>query len=178
MHESRLANLLGAAALNLSEKMTGAAATAAGVSTSGAAALVTLAEFPGLGVTELGNRIGLSQPACARMLDQLAGQGLVERQTRSGRSVSVVLTEPGEQAAHRALRARDDELASVLRHVPDEQRAGLGPALESLLRGLHEEFRSAERICRLCDHASCTAHHQRCPVGQSQRDRDRPRSSP
>jgi MarR family transcriptional repressor of emrRAB len=170
MHEPRLGNLLGAAVLNLSDRLTGAAAAAAGVSLSGTAALVTLAEFPGLGGTELGRRIGLSQPACARMLDQLVARDLVRRQERTGRAVSVVLTRAGRAAATRALRAREEVLDAALRTVSEPERAALEPALESLLRGLHAEVRSGDLLCRLCDRAGCVAHERVCPVGQAQRE--------
>jgi MarR family transcriptional repressor of emrRAB len=168
MHESRLANLLGAAVLNLSDRMTAAAAAAAGVSLSGTAALVTLAEFPGLGGTELAHRIGLSQPACARMLDQLEARGLVRRQEKTGRAVAVVLTRAGRAAAARSLKARQDVLAGALRTMPD--RSALEPLLEQLLRGLHADVRSGDLMCRLCDRNGCVARERICPVGQAQRE--------
>jgi MarR family transcriptional repressor of emrRAB len=167
MHETRLANLLGAAVLNLSDRLTGAAAAAAGVSVSGTAALVVLAGFPGLGGTELGRRIGLSQPACARMLDQLEVRGLVRRQAKSGRAVAVQPTPAGREAAARALEARQDVLVTALRAVPG--RAALEPLLESLLRGLHAEVRSGDLMCRLCDRPGCVAERRTCPVGQAER---------
>ncbi|WP_410674809.1 MarR family winged helix-turn-helix transcriptional regulator [Amycolatopsis sp. cmx-4-68] len=168
MHESRLANLLGAAVLNLSDRMTAAAAGAAGVSLSGTAALVVLTEFPGLGGTELGRRIGIGQPACARMLDQLEARGLVRRQAKTGRAVAVVLTRAGREAAARALEARQEVLLAALRTMPD--RAALEPLLEQLLRGLHAEVRSGDLMCRLCDRPGCVAHQQTCPVGQAGRE--------
>ncbi|WIX85059.1 MarR family transcriptional regulator [Amycolatopsis sp. DG1A-15b] len=168
MHETRLANLLGAAVLNLSDRMTGAAAAAAGASLSGTAALVVLAEFPGLGGTELGQRIGLSQPACARMLDQLEARGLVRRQAKSGRAVGVRLTRAGRSAANRALEARQEVLAGALGAVSDPD--ALEPALAQLLRGLHAEVRSGDLMCRLCDRPGCVAQDRICPVGQAQRE--------
>ncbi|MEV6645077.1 MarR family transcriptional regulator [Amycolatopsis sp. NPDC051371] len=167
MHESRLANLLGATVLNLSDRMTAAAVAAAGASLSGTAALVVLAEFSGLGGTELGRRIGLSQPASARMLDQLEARGLVERQSRQGRAVAVVLTPEGRAAAKRALEARQEVLVTALHAVPDN--AKLEPVLEQLLRGLHDEVREGDLMCRLCDRPGCVANQKICPVGEAGR---------
>ncbi|WIV62111.1 MarR family winged helix-turn-helix transcriptional regulator [Amycolatopsis nalaikhensis] len=147
--------------------MTAAAAGAAGVSLSGTSALVVLTEFPGLGGTELGQRIGLSQPACARMLDQLEARGLVRRQAKQGRAVAVVLTRSGRAAAARALDARQKVLVAALRAVDDH--AALETALEQLLPGLHAEVRSGDLMCRLCDRACCVADAQLCPVGQAER---------
>jgi MarR family transcriptional repressor of emrRAB len=168
MHESRLANLLGATVLTLADRMTAAAAAAAGVSLSATAALVVLGEFPGLGGTELGHRTGLSQPAAARMLDQLEARGLVERQDKRGRAVAVVLTPEGRAAANRALEARQEVLVSALRAVPG--RTALEPVLEQLLRGLHDEVRDGDLMCRLCDRPGCVADQRVCPVGQAERD--------
>ncbi|MEU8351904.1 MarR family transcriptional regulator, partial [Streptomyces sp. NPDC048845] len=93
MHDAaRTANLLGATTLALSDLALAGAARDAGVSASGAAALVSLSSAPGLGVTELGRRIGLSQSAAARMVDALVANGLVERSPTAGRQVSVALT--------------------------------------------------------------------------------------
>lgn len=168
MHDTRLANLLGATVLNLSDRMTAAAATAAGVSLSGTAALVVLAEAPGLGGTELGHRIGLTQPACARMLDQLEARGLVRRQAKTGRAVGVVLTRAGRAAADRALTARQEVLVNALRAVSD--RDTLEPVLEQLLRGLHAGVGSGDVMCRLCDRPGCVARERICPVGEAERE--------
>ena len=85
MHdEQRLANLLGATALALVDLTLGEATKAAGVSSSSAAALVSLAARPGVSVTELGRRVGLTQPAAARMVDSLEADGLVERRPKLG----------------------------------------------------------------------------------------------
>jgi DNA-binding IclR family transcriptional regulator len=51
-----------------------------------------LADAPDLGVTGLGRRVGLSQPAAARMLDTLAAAGLARRTPGPGRTVPVRLT--------------------------------------------------------------------------------------
>jgi DNA-binding MarR family transcriptional regulator len=69
MHDDfRTANLLGATVLALSDVVVAEATRAADTSSSGAAALVVLSTAPGLSVTELGRRIGLSQSAAARMV--------------------------------------------------------------------------------------------------------------
>lgn len=184
MHDERLANLLGAAALTVAERMTSAAARAAGVSVSGAAALVTLAETGesagrgAIGVTELGRRIGLSQPACARMLDQLAASGLVVRTPGGGRNVALHLTEEGTAAAGRARRARGEELREVLAGLAPGQRAVLTDALEPLLARLYGQVGSEDVVCRLCDRGSCLAAGHVCPVGRAAREARAARAAP
>ena len=162
MNRSRVANLLGAGALAVAERVSGEAARAAGVSASGAAALSTLLVEPGIGVTELGSRIGLSQPAAARMLDTLIAAGLVERHHPGGRGVRLTLTETGRASAEKLLEARGRVLLELLEPLTDDQVRAFAPALEALLAGLVENRRSEYLLCRLCDRQVC----ERCPVGK------------
>ena len=172
MHDTaRTANLLGATALAVTDIALEAVSRTAGTSTSAAAALVVLRTSPGLSVTELGRRIGLSQPAAARMVASLEAAALVERRPGTGREVCVTPTPAGTDAASRLLRARAQplhELVSVL--DPDEQRA-LADLLARLLTRLYTDAPSSELLCRLCDRHSCTTGAP-CPVGQAERDQD------
>lgn len=173
MNESaRTANLLGAAALTLADQLTSAVTVAGGTSASGAAALVTLLDDPGLGVTELGARIGLSQPAAARMVDSLAARGLVQRQQGpTGRSVALHPTEHGRDAARHVLECRLEALARLVDGLETDEREALTRGLEKLLDALFEEVGSEYVLCRLCDRRTCTAGGAPCPVGQAARDR-------
>ena len=169
MHESdRTANLLGAAALAVTDLMLAGATRAAGVSASGAAALVVLRAAPDLSVTELGRRVGLSQSAAARMVDSLAASSLVRRHGRTGRSVSVRLTARGTRAADRLLAARAGPLAELLADLGDADRAALTRLLESLLAKVYEQAGSTGLVCRLCDRPACTTGAT-CPVGDAER---------
>lgn len=95
MHEAaRTANLLGATALAVTDLALAGVARAAGTSTSGAAALVVLVASPGLSVTELGRRVGLSQPAAARMVDSLQAGGSRGRWPDSRSSATCSPPEP------------------------------------------------------------------------------------
>lgn len=173
MHEtSRTANLLGATALAVNDLALAAVADAAGTSTSGAAALAVLSASPGLSVTELGRRVGLSQPAAARMVDSLQAGDLVQRHPGSGREVRVMPTLAGKEVATHLLAARSRplyDLVSVL--DPDEQQT-LAGLLGKLLVRLYAQVGSSELLCRLCDRSSCTTNAA-CPVGQAERDQDR-----
>jgi MarR family transcriptional regulator, negative regulator of the multidrug operon emrRAB len=173
MHDSaRTANLLGATALALTDLVLAGATRAAGVSASGAAALVTLSDFPGLSVTELGRRVGLSQSAAARMVDSLEADGLVERPPREGRHVMVHLTKAGTQATRHLLDARGGPLTDVIASLDKEDEDALARLLTKLLTRLYPHFGNAELMCRLCDRASCTAEST-CPVGAADREHQR-----
>jgi MarR family transcriptional regulator, negative regulator of the multidrug operon emrRAB len=170
MHdEARAANLLGAAALAVTDLLLTGVTAAAGTSSSGAAALVVLRASPGISVTELGRRVGLTQPAAARMVDSLEQRGLVARHPTLGRSVAVRPTPAGVAAADSLLDARGGRLTALVRALPPEDREALSRVLERLLTAVYGEVRSSELVCRLCDRAACTADAV-CPVGQAERD--------
>jgi MarR family transcriptional regulator, negative regulator of the multidrug operon emrRAB len=168
MHEPRTANLLGATVLALSDQVLAGATRSVGVSASAAAALVVLSNSTGLSVTELGRRVGLSQPAAARMVDSLEADGLVERHRSRSRWVTVSLTRSGRRSARRLLSARGGPLADAVADLEPEEREALSDLLSKLLTRLYDEIGSSELICRLCDRAACTTQAT-CPVGAAER---------
>ncbi len=165
MHESRLANLLGACGLAVADLTLRNVTTR--LSASGAAAVVVLASGPVSG-TELGRRVGLTQSAATRLVDTLVGAGLAERSSRAGRVVLVGLTPTGHRAAAELLAARESTLADVLSVLSADERTGLGGLLEKLLTRLYGDIGSADLRCRLRDRSACTTGGH-CPVGQAAR---------
>jgi MarR family transcriptional regulator, negative regulator of the multidrug operon emrRAB len=165
MHESeRLANMFGAAALAATEAMTAAAASVTDAGLSAAAALVTLASDPGIGVTELSRRLGLSQPGATRLIDSLVGRGLVlSSQEPGGRTVALRLTGAGAEKARLFLAERDRALAALIAPLDERARRDLDAALSLMLERLTDAGASANRTCRLCDEQACTATAP-CPV--------------
>jgi MarR family transcriptional repressor of emrRAB len=129
VHES--ANLLGATALAVADVALAGVTGAAGVSASGAAALVVLSVFQHLNVTDLGRRVDLTQFAAARIMDSLEADGLVERRPSRGRWVSVRLTRAGRQAARRVLAARAAPLTEVVAALDDDDQVALAGLLAS-----------------------------------------------
>jgi DNA-binding MarR family transcriptional regulator len=185
MHDNgRLANLFGAAALAATGAMTAAAAAVTDGGLSAAAALVTLASEPGIGVTELSRRLGLSQPGASRLIEALAARGLVlsgkhsEPQASSkhgepeagGRSVSLRLTPAGVAKARLILAERERALAALLAPLSERARPELDAALSAVLERLTEEGAPVHRTCRLCDEQACIAAAP-CPVDQAWRRR-------
>ncbi|PSK93642.1 DNA-binding MarR family transcriptional regulator [Murinocardiopsis flavida] len=162
--------MLGAASLALSDLLLAGATAAAGTSASGAAALVVLAADPGLSVTELGRRVGLSQPAAARMVESLEKQRLVRRERTWGRWVAVRPTDLGAQAAHSLLASRGSALRTAVGRLDEHEQEQLDTLLAKLLTGLYTAPGDAERLCRLCDRDACQARGAVCPVGQADRD--------
>jgi len=170
MQVDRLANLLGAAGLAVTDVVLAGVADTVEVSPSGAAALVVLSTSPGLSVTELGRRVGLSQSASVRMVDSLQARDLVDRRSGARRGVSLEPTAAGRQAARELLDARARRLATLFAPLGDAQREHLARLLGMLLAGLYAEIGDADLLCRLCDRDCCT-RDDICPVGQAERDR-------
>lgn len=177
MHDSdRVANLLGALGLAVSDLAVRGVAGEAGVTVSGAGALVSLAAAGGLSVTELGRRVGLSQPAASRLVDGLQADGLVTRRPNpyGGRWMIVHPTEAGREAALRLLTARGGPLRDALSALDGDERRALSGLLEKLLTRLYDHVGNAEYMCRMCDRASCVAGSATCPLGAAERARSGP----
>ena len=179
----RLANLLGAWALAASDRMTAAAAVAAGRGGQAPAALVALEQFAGGGTIEqLRHVLGLTHSASVRLVDALVADGLVGRARGAGdrRSVALRLTPSGRRAAQRIRRARATAVQETLRGLSDAQRRSLTALAEHLtgdLAALRLERRALGQaptggwLCRLCDFEACGRPDGRCPAAARARRR-------
>src|SRR5918992_2376686 len=72
---ARLANLLGALALEGAGALEAATRPVVGQAGAAAAALVTIAAHPGRTIEELRAPLGLSQPGAVRLVERLPGAG-------------------------------------------------------------------------------------------------------
>jgi DNA-binding MarR family transcriptional regulator len=171
MHDlAGIANRLGAASLALTDLALREAKQLRRLSTSSTAALVSLFADPGLSVSELGRRVGLSQPAAARMVDALEADDLVERvpSTVNRRWVTVRPTQQGDRLAQQLLRGRNAPLVDTVANLSESDQLALAELLDKILTHLYAEVGQGQHICRLCDRRSCTRWAP-CPVGQAER---------
>jgi len=162
-------NLLGAAVLALSDDMNVATARAAGQGGQAPAALVELAEHPGLTVDGLRRRLKLTHPAVVRLLDRLDERGLARRR-RGGadaRATSITLTEQGQAVAAAVTASRGAVLEKAMLTMTDDQQRHLEQLLETLLAAWPRALDHSCQMCRLCDLSACPA--DRCPVEQRYR---------
>jgi DNA-binding MarR family transcriptional regulator len=174
----RLANILGAWALAVSDRVTAAAAAAAGRGGQAPAALVALHQFAGGGTIEdLRQVLGLTHSAVVRLIDGLVADGHVARRESRGdrRSVALALTPSGRAAARRILRARAQAVETTLDGLTDAQRRSLTTLAERLTgdlaaRRIEERQRGAIPpagwLCRLCDFQACARPEGRCPAAR------------
>ena len=173
---ARLGNLAGAWALALSDRVTSAAAAAAGRGGQAPAALVALDQFAeGSTIERLSQVLGLTHSAAVRLIDALVVDGHVVRSHRAGdrRSVALRLTPAGQATAQRVARARAAALQEAITGLSDDQRlalTGLAEQLTADLAALRLEQRAAGEppaggwLCRLCDFRACGRLEGRCPA--------------
>jgi predicted MarR family transcription regulator len=109
--------------------------------------------------------LDLTHSGAVRLVDRLAGAGLVERRRAGdGRAVAVTLTPAGHRAAAEIRAAREHALADALSVLGSEERRVLSDLHEKLLAGLTSDRASARRLCRLCDPEACGHERGTCPV--------------
>lgn len=170
MHRLRTANLLGAAAQGLSDDMRAGLWGAAQLSDSAATALILLSHDSGIGASELGRRLGITQSAAVRMVEVLERDGLLQRGPKAGRNVAITLTSQGRTLAQDLRAARERSLEAVVNTLAPEEQDQLEALLVKLLPRLHHQLGDGDRLCRLCDRPACVEGSAICPVGQAERD--------
>jgi DNA-binding MarR family transcriptional regulator len=161
---SRAANLLGALALAVSDRLREAAEQPEdGLVASEPAALVTLAHYPGQSILSLARTLGVTHSGAVRLADRMEASGLVRRTgTDRGRLLALHLTGRGQHAARRVLGRRQaaaEQLASLLSPA---ETAALEQLAGRLLAAIATDRASARRLCRLCDEPLCASAG--CPV--------------
>jgi DNA-binding MarR family transcriptional regulator len=163
---SREANLLGALAVAVTDRMEVAVSRATGLSGSAAAALVTLGS-PAGGTTldALASALSLSHSGAVRVADRLVAGELVERRRgRDQRSVDLALTPAGRRAVRRIHEARESACADLLALLTVDQRTALTAVQSAVLAGVDERPADTGWVCRLCDRHTCRHGRGGCPV--------------
>jgi MarR family transcriptional regulator, negative regulator of the multidrug operon emrRAB len=164
----RPANLLGALALAVCERLGSATAGPAGrLPASEPAALVTLAHYPDQSIDVLAQTLGLTHSGAVRLVDRLEAAGLVRRAPAgSGRTLALRLSAEGRRAARKVLARRQETLEQLLEALDAEDVSRLEGIGERLLAMLTTDRRSAHHICRLCNEGVCVQGAV-CPVDQA-----------
>lgn len=156
-------NLLGALAVACCD-VQDAAMAAVDLSHAELAALLALHARPGSTIGDLAATTGLTHSGAVRVVDRLGASEYVERRTGPDRrTVTVYCTREGHAKAKLALQLREAALADAAGSFTSRELEQLRRMATKLLAGLPGSRRDAWRICRLCDHGSCSA--DRCPVG-------------
>jgi DNA-binding MarR family transcriptional regulator len=170
---ARLANLLGALSLALSDRMLEAPAGTAGLSGTAMAALSALDQFlERPTVDQLSRVVGLTQSGGVRLVDRLEGAGLVRRDPGPDRRTALItLTPSGQRAARAVATARLQMLGTALAPLSEDEEEALAPLIGRLLVGLMREPGATRWICRMCDLSACGRPDGHCPIEQETRRR-------
>jgi DNA-binding MarR family transcriptional regulator len=170
-----LHNRLGAFVLAVADRLRDETEQAVGHTGAAAAALVTIAQYPGRTVEFLRQAIGLSHPAAVRVVDRLVEQRLVRRRVAgAGPAVALTVTAAGRRRAREIVARRRRVIADALPELSPADAATLSAILEQALARLSDSPRST--ICRLCDQGLCRRGD--CPVARRQAELGVPPPAP
>ena len=167
---ARAANVLGALALVLTDRISDAVEDAAVQAETGAVALSALRHVlpPDPSIDLVRQVLGLTHSGTVRLVDRLEAAGQVRRGSgRDGRTRTVALTAAGRRAATRVTRERAGELHAALAVLTSDEQEQLADLAGRVLAGLRRDDAGGqiERwTCRLCDTTACGRLQGRCPV--------------
>ena len=170
---ARAANLLGALALAIGDRLDETLGATVGRSQSAAAVLSALEQFlDAPGVERLSEVLGLSQSGTVRLVDRLERDGYVRRGPGAdARSVTVTLTSKGLRAAKRVREQRMALLAGLLDPLNESERHLFAEAIGQVLVGMMRPPGAVRWTCRLCDLGACGRADGHCPLDQEARRR-------
>jgi MarR family transcriptional repressor of emrRAB len=155
------ANLLGALALALADRIKQAADAPVGRGSETPAAISEIGHAPGLPIDLLARSLKLSHAGAVRLVDRLEADGLVERRAaEDGRAVALFLTRAGKQRRKVILARRRATLGAILEPLNCDEQMELTRLLRKLLVHLPTGEADAHSICRLCDEGACDD----CPI--------------
>jgi MarR family transcriptional repressor of emrRAB len=163
--ESRhTANILGALALLIQDRVESAWQSALDLSPMAAASLVQIDSEPGSSIEQVAGRIGLTHSATVRVIEKLAERGLVEkdRARKDARAQSLKLSKAGRRAAQQLHAARNQVTDDLLAGLDPAQRQALEGAIRAILHRTVEPGREADVTCRVCDESRCSPDI--CPI--------------
>jgi len=160
------ANLLGALAEEVSDRLNRLNKIHPNQTDSSSAALNVIALYEGCSNNELSRALQLSHPATVRLIDKLEIEGAVERrETKDKRAVALHLTRKGRGRAKEILVSRCAALRDIVAQLSRRDQEQLSTLLEKLLRPLVKTEQDGDHICRLCDTVACPPDS--CPVHQA-----------
>jgi DNA-binding MarR family transcriptional regulator len=161
----RSANLVGAFALAVFDRMAGAIDECDGSFGSSAAALLLIHHGHVGRIDDLREPLGLTQTGVVRLVDRIAHLELAKRVSHAGgdlRLVGVELTPKGSQMVARILAAREQAVARLLGSLTPAEIDQLTGICEKSLAHVAGVAAAPGRLCRYCDEDACDL--SRCPV--------------
>jgi len=150
MSKLRTANLLGALAGEITDRIERQGKLHPNQTSSATAALNVIGFYEGCSNGALGRALGLSHTATVRLVDKLELAGLVHSETGTDkRSVALRLTDLGRDRARSVIRERCLRLGDFIGALTPAQRRQLDEIAETLLKSMVNAAQDADHICRL-----------------------------
>jgi DNA-binding MarR family transcriptional regulator len=163
MSRLRTANLLGALACEIAERLDSRLRYHPNQTDSSSAALNIIGFYEGCSNRTLSLALKLSHTATVRLVDKLEQAGYVKSaQGSDRRTVALFLTAAGRARAREIVEDRCAALGEIVGALTDRQQSQLEKLLETMLKTLTTGAAEADHICRLCDEIACPA--DACPV--------------
>jgi DNA-binding MarR family transcriptional regulator len=166
--ETYLANISGAFARALSDKMDAAVTETTGLSTSACYAIVTIGTEPGNSIETLRRMLSLEHSSLVRLIDRLERLGILHR-TRGKpgdkRQVLIDLTEKGHGLFQDILTARHRVLQRLVAFLDPGERDTLKTLVEKIMQTVVNPGDDQHFVCRLCDPKFCP--QDICPVNRA-----------
>jgi len=158
------ANILGALALLIQDRVQARWQAELDLSPMAAAAMVQIEQEPGCSIELVAGRIGLSHSATVRVIDKLVERDLVakDRARKDARAQSLKLTKAGKRLAQQLHAARNRVTDDLLTRLPPQQIEALGGAIGAILNCAVTNPDEAEITCRVCDETRCRP--EICPI--------------
>jgi MarR family transcriptional regulator, negative regulator of the multidrug operon emrRAB len=165
MSKLRTANLLGALAGEIADRIEREGKLHPNETSSATAALNVIGFYEGCSNGALSRALGLSHTATVRLVDKLELSGLVRSERGADkRAVALRLTRHGRESAPAVVHDRCLRLGDLIEVLTPRQRRQLDDIAEALLKSMVKAAQDADHICRLCDGAACPT--RQCPVHQ------------
>jgi len=156
MSKLRTANLLGALAGEIADRIEREGKLHPNETSSATAALNVIGFYEGCSNGALSRALGLSHTATVRLVDKLELSGLVRSERGADkRAVALRLTRHGRERARAVIHDRCLRLGDLIEVLTPRQRRQLDDIAEALLKSMVKAAQDADHICRLCDGAAC-----------------------
>ncbi|MBV9594945.1 MAG: MarR family transcriptional regulator [Actinobacteria bacterium] len=161
--DGRAANILGAAALAVTDRIAGVLAAAGPASLM--PALSALHHFlDGPGLDRICAVLGLTPSGAVRLVDRLESAGLARREAGvDGRSRRVRLTPEGQRLARQISDARLRAASDLLAGLSESEQESLVSLLGRVLANVVASKDGGAWTCRLCNTDACGRDEGLCP---------------
>lgn len=157
----RTANLLGAMALAVTDRIEQSAHAVLGRGGETPAAVVVIGYGAGLTNDRLRRILRLSHTGSVRLVDRLVVDGLVERRAgRDSREIALHLTSEGMHVREQLLTERLATIGNILDVLSEREQADLADLLAKALSRHDTTELERYSLCRMCDNRVCA----NCPL--------------